>query len=62
VRFTTPIAIKGKCQQRRIAAERRRQTGAFAKLDAIMEIGSRAPAARAADIVLASLRPTDARK
>jgi len=42
--------------------QRRRQTGAFAKLDAIMEIGSRAPAARAADIVLASLRPTDARK
>ena len=32
--------------------ERRRQLDAFAKLDAIMEIGSRAPAARAADIVL----------
>ena len=32
--------------------ERRRQIDAFAPLDAIMEIGSRAPAARAADIVL----------
>ena len=32
--------------------ERRRQIEAFATLDAIMEIGSRAPAARAADIVL----------
>ena len=32
--------------------ERRRQVEAFATLDAIMEIGSRAPAARAADIVL----------
>ena len=32
--------------------ERRRQVEAFARLDAIMEIGSRAPAARAADIVL----------
>jgi lipid-A-disaccharide synthase len=42
--------------------QRQRQTGAFAKLDAIMEIGSRAPAARAADIVLASFRPAEARK
>jgi lipid-A-disaccharide synthase len=42
--------------------QRQRQTGAFAKLDAIMEIGSRAPAARAADIVLASLRPAEAQK
>ena len=33
-------------------AERRRQTEAFARLDGIMEIGARAPAARAADIVL----------
>jgi lipid-A-disaccharide synthase len=33
-------------------AERRRQIEAFSRLDAIMEIGSRAPAARAADIVL----------
>lgn len=32
--------------------ERRRQVEAFARLDAIMEIGSRQPAARAADIVL----------
>jgi lipid-A-disaccharide synthase len=36
--------------------ERRRQIDAFARLDAIMEIGSRAPAARAADIVLSTLR------
>ena len=32
--------------------ERRRQVEAFSRLDAIMEIGSRVPAARAADIVL----------
>jgi lipid-A-disaccharide synthase len=32
--------------------ERRRQVDGFARLDAIMEIGSRAPAARAADAVL----------
>jgi len=32
--------------------ERRRQVEAFATLDAVMEIGSRAPATRAADIVL----------
>ena len=32
--------------------ERRKQVEAFARLDGIMEIGSRAPAARAADIVL----------
>lgn len=37
--------------------ERRRQVEAFARLDAIMEIGSRAPAARAADVVLAAVRP-----
>ena len=42
--------------------QRRRQIEAFARLDAIMEIGSRAPAARAADIVLASLRPPDAQR
>jgi lipid-A-disaccharide synthase len=36
--------------------ERRRQLGAFARLDTIMEIGSRAPAARAADIVLGSIQ------
>ena len=40
--------------------QRRRQVDAFASLDAIMEIGARAPAARAADIVLGSLRRTDA--
>ena len=32
--------------------ERRRQVEAFARLDTIMEIGARSPAARAADIVL----------
>jgi len=36
--------------------ERRRQVEAFSWLDSIMEIGSRAPAARAADIVLGSVR------
>jgi lipid-A-disaccharide synthase len=36
--------------------ERRRQVEAFATLDAIMEIGSRTPAARAADIVLGLVR------
>jgi lipid-A-disaccharide synthase len=36
--------------------QRRRQVDAFATLDVIMEIGSRAPAARAADIVLDHLR------
>jgi lipid-A-disaccharide synthase len=36
--------------------QRRRQVEAFATLDAIMEIGSRSPATRAADIVLGSLR------
>jgi lipid-A-disaccharide synthase len=35
---------------------RRRQVEAFSWLDSIMEIGSRAPAARAADIVLGSVR------
>jgi lipid-A-disaccharide synthase len=37
-------------------AERRRQIEAFARLDTIMEIGARAPALRAAEIVLAMLR------
>jgi lipid-A-disaccharide synthase len=36
--------------------ERRRQIEAFSRLDAIMEIGSKAPATRAADIVLAAAR------
>jgi lipid-A-disaccharide synthase len=40
--------------------ERRRQIEAFSWLDSIMEIGSRAPAARAADIVLGSLRRPNA--
>jgi lipid-A-disaccharide synthase len=39
--------------------QRRQQTEAFARLDTIMEIGSRAPAARAADIVLGLLRRDD---
>jgi lipid-A-disaccharide synthase len=41
--------------------ERRRQIDAFSWLDTIMEIGSRAPAARAADIVLGSIRREGAR-
>jgi lipid-A-disaccharide synthase len=36
--------------------ERRRQLDAFSRLDAIMEVGSSAPAQRAADIVLAEAR------
>jgi lipid-A-disaccharide synthase len=36
--------------------ERRRQIEAFSRLDGIMEIGSRAPAARAAEIVLETAR------
>jgi lipid-A-disaccharide synthase len=42
--------------------ERRRQLDAFAKLDTIMEIGSRAPAARAADIVLELARRSAVQK
>jgi lipid-A-disaccharide synthase len=42
--------------------ERRRQVEAFATLDAIMEIGSRTPAARAADIVLDVARRADPQK
>jgi lipid-A-disaccharide synthase len=41
--------------------ERRRQVEAFSWLDTIMEIGSRAPAARAADIVLGSIRRPEGR-
>jgi lipid-A-disaccharide synthase len=40
--------------------ERQRQLEAFSRLDAVMEIGSIAPAARAADIVLATARHPDA--
>ena len=42
--------------------ERRRQVEAFATLDDIMEIGSRTPAARAADIVLGLARRDDQQK
>jgi lipid-A-disaccharide synthase len=35
---------------------RRRQIEAFSRLDAIMEVGSSAPALRAADIVIAEAR------
>jgi lipid-A-disaccharide synthase len=42
--------------------ERRRQLEAFDKLDALMEIGLRAPATRAADIVLELARPGTVQK
>jgi lipid-A-disaccharide synthase len=61
-----PEIVQEECTPKRLAEavlplfgdtpERRRQVDAFARLDAIMEIGSRAPAARAADVVLATLR------
>jgi lipid-A-disaccharide synthase len=61
-----PELVQHECTPERLAAalvpligdtpERRRQVAAFSWLDTIMEIGSRAPAARAADIVLGSLR------
>jgi lipid-A-disaccharide synthase len=61
-----PELLQEQCTPERLAAalapligetpERRRQIEAFSRLDAIMEIGSRAPAARAADIVLGLLR------
>jgi lipid-A-disaccharide synthase len=61
-----PEIIQDDCTPERLAdalapligdtPERRRQVEAFARLDAIMEIGSRTPAARAADIVLETLR------
>ena len=61
-----PELVQEECTSRRLAEalapllgdtpERRRQVEAFATLDAIMEIGSRAPAARAADIVLGLAR------
>jgi lipid-A-disaccharide synthase len=57
-----PEFLQHDCTSERLAAallplladgpERRRQVEAFSRLDAIMEIGSRVPAARAADIVL----------
>ena len=62
-----PELLQQECTAERLAAaliplihdtpERRRQVEAFARLDAIMEIGTRAPAARAADIVFGLLRP-----
>jgi lipid-A-disaccharide synthase len=60
-----PEFLQGNCTAERLAAtlipllsdgpERRRQLEAFARLDAIMEIGRRTPAVSAADIVLAML-------
>lgn len=57
-----PEIVQEECTPERLAEalapligetpERRRQVDAFARLDAIMEIGSRDPATRAADIVL----------
>jgi lipid-A-disaccharide synthase len=65
-----PELVQGDCTPEKLAdalapllgdtPERRRQVEAFASLDAIMEIGSRTPAARAADIVLGHLRRDDA--
>jgi lipid-A-disaccharide synthase len=61
-----PELLQDECTAERLAAalvplirdtpERRRQLEAFSWLDTIMEIGSRDPAARAADIVLGSVR------
>jgi len=61
-----PELVQEECTPERLAEalapllgetpERRRQVEAFATLDAIMEIGSRTPAARAADIVLGLAR------
>jgi lipid-A-disaccharide synthase len=65
-----PELLQEECTPERLAAalvpliedtpERRRQVEAFSWLDTVMEIGSRAPAARAADIVLGSIRRPDA--
>jgi lipid-A-disaccharide synthase len=38
------------------SSSRRRQVEAFARIDAIMSTGNQSPSARAADIVLATLR------
>jgi len=61
-----PELLQDECTPERLAAtlapligdtpERQRQLDAFSLLDSIMEIGSREPAARAADIVLSSVR------
>jgi lipid-A-disaccharide synthase len=65
-----PELLQEECTPERLAAalvpligdtpERRRQVEAFSWLDTIVEIGSRAPAARAADIVLGSLQRPEA--
>jgi lipid-A-disaccharide synthase len=65
-----PEFLQEDCTAERLAAalipligdtlERRRQIEAFSWLDTIMEIGSRAPAARAADIVLGSIQRPEA--
>lgn len=67
-----PELVQEDCTPQRLVAvlapllgdtpERRRQVEAFATLDTIMEIGSRTPAARAADIVLGLLRRGDRQK
>jgi lipid-A-disaccharide synthase len=67
-----PELVQEECTPERLAEaltpligdtpERRRQVEAFATLDAIMEIGSRTPAARAADIVLGLARRDDQQK
>jgi lipid-A-disaccharide synthase len=64
-----PEIVQDKCTPDNLAAalapligdtpERRRQTDAFARLDRIMEIGSRTPATRAAEIVLEIARRVD---
>jgi lipid-A-disaccharide synthase len=63
-----PELLQHNCTAEKLAAallplfgdtpERRRQIEAFSRLDAIMEVGSSAPAPRAADIVLAAARDT----
>jgi lipid-A-disaccharide synthase len=66
-----PEVVQEECAAERLAEtlapllgdtpERRRQVEAFATLDSVMEIGARAPAARAADIVLGHVRQIAAR-
>ena len=61
-----PELLQHNCTAEKLAAallplfgdtpERRRQVEAFSRLDAIMEVGSSAPALRAADVVLAAAR------
>jgi lipid-A-disaccharide synthase len=64
-----PELLQWNCTPERLAAalvpllreapERQRQLAAFARLDSIMQIGSKQPAARAADVVLSLLRRKD---